>query len=216
MTERSPGCERVESRGEERLDRRGDVEVGERAGRSPRAVSTLERALVDEHAEQLLREERVALGCDRRRGRARPASSVPPAEQALDHRSGSPLPSSGSRSIRVARGPVLQSGLVVAERRARRTEDEDWCGVDRLDELARRARAASAPPSGCPRRRAPPGAVGGDMLRRSRRVAQASSSIAKVSARRPIMTASRSVTSSPAVLRQGAELSRAPLRRRRR
>ena len=54
--------ESVEASREQCLDGGRDVQLVERAGGVPAAVSALEGALVDEHAEQLLREERVPLG----------------------------------------------------------------------------------------------------------------------------------------------------------
>ena len=54
--------ERVQARGEQRLDRRGDGELREVTGRAPLAVLLLDQPLVGEHPQELLDVERVALG----------------------------------------------------------------------------------------------------------------------------------------------------------
>ena len=54
--------ERVQARGEQRLDRRGHGHLGEVAGGAPLAVLLLDQPLVGEHPQELLDVERVALG----------------------------------------------------------------------------------------------------------------------------------------------------------
>jgi hypothetical protein len=56
------GIERVEPRSQQRLDGRGQANVVQLAGRKPVPVGLRQVTLVDEHPEELLEEERVALG----------------------------------------------------------------------------------------------------------------------------------------------------------
>ena len=61
-TARSSALEAVEASGEEGGDRRRDGHRGEVGGRDPRAVGAGQQAVVDQHGEHLLHEQRVALG----------------------------------------------------------------------------------------------------------------------------------------------------------
>src|SRR6185503_11591301 len=54
--------ERVEARGQKRLDRGRDGDLRQLVGEAPGVTVELEKMLVYEHPEKLLRKERVALG----------------------------------------------------------------------------------------------------------------------------------------------------------
>ena len=124
--------QRVEPRREKRLDRRRNLDVGQLLGEPPRTVHLLDGALVDEHAEQLLGEQRVAFG---RRHDAVEHGGVEraAAEQALDHALrvvvAERLEDDAARTLAGAPGRRLLEQLG-----AGRAEDQDRC-VDRLDEM---------------------------------------------------------------------------------
>ena len=56
------GWQAVEPGGEDGLDRRGHLDLLDRPGQLPGAVCQTQDAAVDEHPDELLGEERVALG----------------------------------------------------------------------------------------------------------------------------------------------------------
>ena len=126
-------CKRVEAGSEERLDRRGDVELRQRASGAPRAVRALENALVDEHSHELLREERIPL-CRAHDAVEDLRVERPAAEQALDHRSAGPGVERLQLDPRRPRAGA-PGRIVVHERRPRRAEDQHGCVVEHLDEL---------------------------------------------------------------------------------
>ena len=168
-TARSSRAEPVEARGQERLDRRRHRDLADVVGEPPVALDPAERALVDEHRDELLDEQRVALGRadDRARGRRRRCPTVP--EQVLDHlrrrlvvaerrrarcaRVVAPSPQSGrvsSRSWRAVHSEQHRRAVDGRRRGARRRSSSvgsaQWMSSNTSDErpLARRGSRAAA------------------------------------------------------------------------
>ena len=83
-TSRSALAEPVEPRRDERVDRRRHRQRAELRGRAPAAVLARDQAVVDEHREQLLDEERIALGGGDERARRASALELDLAEQVVD------------------------------------------------------------------------------------------------------------------------------------
>ena len=114
----------LEPRGEQRVDRLRDAQVAEVAGDDPAAVVPHEALVVDEHREQLLGEQRVAVGepGDPRLHRA--GSGPPPSRFAISRRESSSLQRLERRRRRVAlaAAPV---GMDVEQLGSRHAEQED-------------------------------------------------------------------------------------------
>ena len=136
ITARSLGAERVEPRGEQRLDRRRAGRAPDEVARSTRHVLVeLEELLVDEHRDAAARRR---AGCPRLRRRSGPASRVEhgtAAEQALDHRllrSSSPSGVERRRASRAASSPV---GPLLEQLGPGRAQEEQRRAVDGSDEV---------------------------------------------------------------------------------
>ena len=100
----------VETGGDERLDRRRDARLrGGACRRAPRR----DRPFVDQHRDELLDEQRIALGCGRHaRADLRREPGLP--EQPVHHRLGL-LPPSGASTIRSRRGPSPHVGSLLEQ-----------------------------------------------------------------------------------------------------
>ena len=134
----------VQARGEERLDRRRNGDRLQIAGWDPVPVRALEQAVVDEHREHLLDEERVAFGCIHH---SRPdlGGQLSSAQEVPDQLAGLGL----AQGLQQDRGRVE---LATAPTRApieqfwpRQADEQDRCVPrpvgDVLDEVEKRRRA---------------------------------------------------------------------------
>ncbi len=200
------GREGVETGGEERLDRRGDVELRERAGRTPCAVS-IARGARRRRAFEAVAPRRAGSPRPRSRsGRGRPGRASRRREGSRPS-IGSPLRRAGRSSIRVARVPVLQSGWSstrtgrAGQRTSTGASSSEWTSCSMSSSSVSSAQWTSSTTSATGRSAA--------ACCRNRRMPQASSSIENSSGRRPIMAARRSVTSAPAASVRAASFASA-------
>ena len=125
-------AEAVEARSHERVDRCRDGEVGEIAGGLPAAVRLAQQAVVDEHRQHLLDEERVALG-SRHDPSAERCGDPVAAEQVLDDQAGGV----GRKRLEVKAEAVVSRGarIPAVENVLPRRAHEQHGRVSRLDDV---------------------------------------------------------------------------------